>query len=68
MSEQSKKLRLNKEDGLKILKGAGYAFGGFAATYLLDLVPRIDWGVWTPVVIPLFAIILNAVVKFSKGK
>ena len=65
---ESPKLQLNKKDGAKILKGAGYAAGGAVAVYLLGLLPQIDFGELTIYVVPIASICLNAAVKFFKGK
>lgn len=65
---ESKKFTLNKEDGLKILKGAGIALAGALLTYLADLIPSIDFGSYTPVVVSLSSILINAGLKFIRGK
>jgi hypothetical protein len=59
----SQKYSLNKEDMLKIGKGACIALGGTLATYLLDVLTQIDMGVYTPVVVSIFSILINT---FSK--
>ena len=64
---QSQQYRLNKEDGLKILKGAGYAVGGALVTYLLSILPNVDLGQNTVFIIPVISILLNVGVKFFKG-
>jgi len=65
---QSPKYQLNKQDGLKILKGAGYALGGALCTYLLSEIPNVDFGQYTAVVVSVMSILLNAGVKFFKGE
>jgi hypothetical protein len=65
---QSKTYSLNKEDGLKILRGAGYAMGGVLCTYILELLPFIDFGTYTMLVVGIMSTLLNAGVKFFKGE
>lgn len=64
----SEKFKLNKEDGLKILKGAGIALAGALLTFLAELLPNIDFGQYTLVVAPILSILINAGLKFIKGK
>jgi len=65
---QSKKYKLNKDDGKKIAKGAAIAFGGFLLTYALDLIPQIDWGSYETLVIPMSAVLINFLLKVIQGK
>lgn len=67
-SVQSAKYTLNKNDVMKILKGAGIALGGAALTYLLQILPDIDFGNYTPAVVALLSILINAGLKFINGK
>ena len=53
---------------MKILKGLLIATGGAALTYLADLIPNIDFGVWTPVVVTLFSVLLNMARKLLQGE
>jgi len=62
--EVSKIFRLNKIDGKKILVGAGIAVGGALLTFLAELIPSIDFGVYSPVAVALFSILVNAGRKF----
>jgi len=64
----SKKLTLNKVDGLKILKGAGFAGGGAICAYLLTVLPNMDFGPQTLLIATLVSVLLNAGVKFFSGK
>lgn len=59
---------LNKEDGKKILIGAGIALGGTLLTYVSDLIPNIDFGEFTPVVVALFSVLINAGRKFLENQ
>lgn len=64
----SKKLELNKNDGLKILKGAGIALGGALLTYATDIIPLIEWGEYKPIVVAVSGIVINAGWKYLQGK
>lgn len=68
LNMESKQFSLNKEDGLKILKGAGIALAGALLTYLADLIPSIDFGAYTPIVVSMSSILINAILKFISGK
>lgn len=59
---------LNKEDGKKILVGLGIACGGALLTYVSDLIPNIDFGEFTPVVVALFSVLINAGRKFLENQ
>ena len=62
----SKKYQLNKNDGQRILLGALMAIGGAFLTYLAELIPNVEFGVYTPIVVALGGIIVNAGRKFLK--
>lgn len=64
----SAKYQLNKEDGKKILVGAGVAVGGALLTYLADLIPNVDFGVYTPIVVSIASVLINAGRKFLVEK
>ena len=68
MKDDSPKYKLNKKDGLKIAKGAGLAAGGAIAIYLLEILPSVDFGQLTYMLIPIVSILLNSVVKVFKNK
>ena len=65
---ESKKLELNKKDGMKILKGASIAMGGALLTYATDIIPTIDWGAYTPMVVAVSGILINACWKLLQGR
>lgn len=64
----SNRFELNKEDGIKILTGAGIATGGALLTYLLEILPNVNFGEFTPVIVAIFSILINAGKKFLEGK
>jgi len=65
---QSKQFKLNKEDGLKIAKGAGIALGGALLAYAAQTLPNVDFGPYTALVVALASILINAGLKFTEGK
>lgn len=60
--------KLNKENGIKILKGAGIAMGGALCVYLLDLLPNLDFGSLTPMVVGLASILINTLKETLEGE
>lgn len=64
----SKRFSFNKEDGLKILKGAGIAIAGALLTFLLGILPEVDFGESTLIVAPILSILINAGLKFIAGR
>jgi hypothetical protein len=62
--KKSKQFSLNNIDYKKILVGAGIALLGALATYLQDTIPGIDFGVYTPVIVAVNSILVNAIRKF----
>ena len=69
--ENSKLLKLDSFDWGKVGKGLLIAISGAILTYLTDLIPTIDFGVWTPMVMAFWSIVVNIVQKLltnSSGK
>lgn len=60
----SKQFTLNKEDLLKIGKGALIAMAGVLLTYLSTVVTQTDFGTWTPLVTAGWAVVVNTATKF----
>jgi hypothetical protein len=60
------KYKLDKENLVKIAKGAGIAIGGALITYLAELLPSVDFGVYTPLVVALGGVLINAARQFIK--
>ncbi len=52
----------------KIIRGTLIAGGGAALTYLLQALMTVDFGQYTPVVVMLLSVALNAVREFIKGE
>ena len=55
-----------KENYLKIAKGAGIAIGGALITYLASYISSTDFGVYTPVVVAIGGILINAAREWLK--
>lgn len=53
--------KLDKENLIKIGKGAGIAMGGALCVYLLEVIPNIEFGSYTPLVVGLASIVINFV-------
>lgn len=65
--KDSKQWSLNNIDYKKILVGAGIALLGALATYLQDTIPGLDFGVYTPIIVAINSVIVNAIRKFIMG-
>lgn len=63
-----KSFSFDKETVIKIFKGAAIAASGAVLTYLAQYVSSADFGVYTPVVVAVSSIIINAGKEFIKGK
>lgn len=63
----SSRYSINAEDGKKILVGAGVAMGGALLTYIAELAPNVDFGQYTPVVVAVTSILINAARKWLAG-
>jgi hypothetical protein len=63
-----KSFSFDKETVIKIFKGASIAASGAVLTYLAQYVSSADFGVYTPVVVAVSSIIINAGKEFIKGK
>lgn len=55
---------LIKQDVKKLAIGAGIALLGALATYLEQEIPGFDFGVYTPIVVAVNSILVNAIRKF----
>ena len=56
--------KLIKQDLKRLAIGAGVALLGALATYLQDTIPGLDFGQYTPVVVAVNSILVNAIRKF----
>jgi len=65
--ENSKKYKLNAIDGKKIFTGLGIALLGAFITYMQDLIPSIDFGVYTPIAMAINSVIVNLLRKLLTG-
>jgi len=62
--EGSKKYELNRVDLRKIGIGLGVAVTGAILTYLTDLIPNVELGTWTPIVVTVWSVVANIARKF----
>jgi hypothetical protein len=67
-NQMSKKFSLNSQDLEKILKGACIALGGALLTYSASVIGEVDFGPYTPVIVAVGSILINAGLKFLEGK
>jgi|1_EtaG_2_1085319.scaffolds.fasta_scaffold00826_15 hypothetical protein len=65
---ESKKMKLNKTNGIKILKGAGIAIGGALLVYIAELLPSVNFGAYTALVVAIGGILINAVKEYLSDK
>lgn len=68
MEKPSKRFTLNETDWKAIARGAGVAIGSALITYLLELLPSVDFGEMTPMVVAIAGILLNSARKYIGGK
>ena len=64
----SKKYKLNSDDSKKILKGALISCGAALMTYGLELLPQIDFGGNTLLIVAIMGPLINAGKKYFEGK
>ena len=60
------KFTFTKENLTKIVKGAGIAIGGALLTYLASYISDTDFGIYTPMVVAIGGILINAGREFLK--
>lgn len=53
---------------IKIGKGCLIAMGGALCVYLLDVIPNVDFGVATPLMVGISSIVINTVKEWLKGE
>jgi len=62
--EESKKYQLNAKDIKSVATGAYIAVGGALVTYVSEAITQIDFGDYTPIVVALSSVFINAVRKW----
>ena len=65
---KSKKYKLNKEDGMKLMKGAGIAVAGSVVAYVAEMLPMIDFGNYDKAAMIVGMFLVNAARKYLAGK
>ncbi len=66
--ENSEKFSLNSKDLKKLLTGLLIALVGAGLTYLTEMIPSVDFGSYTPIVVAGWSVVANAVRKFLVSK
>lgn len=64
----SAKFSLNREDAVSILKGLGIALAGAALTYFTEIITKMQFGAYTPIVVSLWSVLVNVLRKFLAGQ
>jgi len=64
----SKQYKLDKKDGKKIIKGAGIAMASALVVYASEIIPAIDWGQYTALVVAMSGVLINVCRKYLSGK
>lgn len=60
----SQRFQLNKKDLKSLLKGLLITLAGAALTWALTVLPKLDLGQYTPFLVPVLALLVNAGLKF----
>jgi len=60
----SPKYSINKDDLKSIARGGLIAIGGALVTYAIEILPKINFGDYTPIVVALISILLNSARKY----
>ncbi len=60
------KFTFTRENLIKIAKGAGIAVGGALLAYFASFISNTDFGQWTPIVVAIGGILINAAREFIK--
>jgi len=66
--KKSERFALNKQDLTKIGTGAMIAGAGAIVTYLVEIIPNVDFGDYSPLVVALFSVLANSARKWLAGK
>ena len=64
---QQIKYKFDKTTLKKIGKGMLIAGGGAVLTYLAEMIPQVDFGIYTAVAVGIFAVLINAAKEWIKG-
>jgi len=66
--KESKKFTLNKNDLKSLFVGLLITLAGAALTFLAENLGDVDFGVYTPFVVPVLALLINTGRKFLLGR
>ena len=64
----SKKYKLNLQDAKKIGKGALIAVSGAVLTFALGIIPQVEFGQYSLIVVSISTILINAGLKYCNGR
>jgi hypothetical protein len=64
MVKGSKTFKVNKEDLIKVAKGASIAVIGALLTYGSEYLSGVDYGEWTPLIVAVWSVFVNLGRKF----
>lgn len=64
----SPKYKLNKTDLKSLLRGLLITAGGAVLTWALTQLPNIEFGTYTPFIVPVLALAINTGLKYTNGK
>ncbi len=67
MGEIKMKYTLGSQDVQKILKGLIIALIGATLTYLSAVIVKVDFGIYTPLIVSFWSVIANTVWKILDG-
>lgn len=67
ISLPSKKMRLNKEDMLKLSKSLLLGLVGFTLAFCVDAIPNIDFGMYSQFVYSMSPVVANLIRKWFPG-
>lgn len=65
--DKSEKYQLNKEDMSKIGKGAVIAIGGALLTYATEILPQIEWGEYSVLIMGASSVLINFAWKLLRA-
>ena len=65
---ESKRFTLNEKDLKSLFRGLLITAGGAILVWALEVLPQIDFGEYTPFIVPVGALLINTILKTLNGK
>ncbi len=62
--EESPRFSIDTKGLIKVLKGAGIVGGAAALTYIIEALPGVNLGEYTPIIVGISSIVINFVRKW----